>query len=311
MHGIALKYIDAVNRYGSIREAARRLNVSSSSITRQIQKVEYHYGIRLFERGTDGVRTTENGQLLLRHIHVTLRDWERTQIQLDNISGKRVDSISIAATDSIASSFLPILLSDCLEENTAVRFNTAVRQSPDICNAVAKGGIDIGFTFLPHNEPGIVDHAECHLRIGVLASPHHPLAIRDSVELADVLEYPLVVSSVRAPIFQQISAQLESAYKNYEPWIQTESLTMIHALVDSGRFIALGTALSTVKHRDNTSGLSWIPIVGSTLPNDRLVLVTRDDVHSTALKWFVNRSKEFLKSSFGESYQDHSELNGG
>ncbi|WP_170763494.1 LysR family transcriptional regulator [Ruegeria lacuscaerulensis] len=299
MHGIALKYIDAVNRHGSIREAARRLNVSSSSITRQLQKVEYHFGIRIFERGTDGVRTTDTGRILLAHIGSTLRDWERTQIQLEATIGKRTKVIDIAATDSIASSFLPNLLSDCLEENTAVRFRTLLKQSPQVCEAVFQGEADVGFTFLSKDDPGVATKVEHQLQVGILASQEHPLAIRDSVSLGEALEYPMVASSVRAPVYQEIGKQLGERYENYEPWIKTDSITMIHALVDSGRFISLGTVLYTIKNRSGAKELFRIPISDSTLPDDRLVLVTRKENPTDTLDWFVRKSTDFLDRSFG------------
>ncbi|WP_257211646.1 LysR family transcriptional regulator, partial [Sphingobium sp. IP1] len=43
-------YFDAIRRAGSIREAARRLNVASSAVNRQLLKLEAELGTPLFER---------------------------------------------------------------------------------------------------------------------------------------------------------------------------------------------------------------------------------------------------------------------
>ena len=50
IHAAALLYFDAVRRAGSIREAARRLNVASSAVNRQILKLEAEVGAPLFDR---------------------------------------------------------------------------------------------------------------------------------------------------------------------------------------------------------------------------------------------------------------------
>jgi len=50
IHASAMLYFDAVRRAGTIREAARRLNVASSAVNRQILKLETEIGAQLFER---------------------------------------------------------------------------------------------------------------------------------------------------------------------------------------------------------------------------------------------------------------------
>ena len=50
IHSAAICYFDMVRRCHSIREAARRLNVASSAVNRQILKLEDEVGAVLFER---------------------------------------------------------------------------------------------------------------------------------------------------------------------------------------------------------------------------------------------------------------------
>ena len=52
IHSRALKYFDMIQRCGSIREAARRLHVSSSAVNRQLLQLEGEVGSPLFERGS-------------------------------------------------------------------------------------------------------------------------------------------------------------------------------------------------------------------------------------------------------------------
>ncbi|PHP17682.1 LysR family transcriptional regulator, partial [Sphingobium sp. IP1] len=49
-HAPMVVYFDAIRRAGSIREAARRLNVASSAVNRQLLKLEAELGTPLFER---------------------------------------------------------------------------------------------------------------------------------------------------------------------------------------------------------------------------------------------------------------------
>ena len=64
----AFKYFEAVIELGSIRKAAERLHISASSISRQIQKLEHHYGVPLLVRQAQGVRLTPAGELAARYV---------------------------------------------------------------------------------------------------------------------------------------------------------------------------------------------------------------------------------------------------
>ena len=70
-HSVAVTYFDMVRRCESIREAARRLNVASSAVNRQILKLEDDIGAPLFDRLNSGLRLTPAGELFARHIGST------------------------------------------------------------------------------------------------------------------------------------------------------------------------------------------------------------------------------------------------
>nr|WP_247499766.1 LysR family transcriptional regulator [Bradyrhizobium sp. 149] len=67
-HSPAIQYFHAVRRTGSIRAAARVLNVASSAVSRQILKLEQEVGSPLFERSARGLTLTTVGEMLARHV---------------------------------------------------------------------------------------------------------------------------------------------------------------------------------------------------------------------------------------------------
>lgn len=54
-----------VAREQSIRRAAEKLNMSASALSRQMQILEQAFGTSLFARVPQGVRLTEQGEILL------------------------------------------------------------------------------------------------------------------------------------------------------------------------------------------------------------------------------------------------------
>jgi DNA-binding transcriptional LysR family regulator len=295
MHNIALKFIDAVERSGSIRAAARHLNVASSSITRQIQNVEHRFDIKIFERGVDGVRVTEAGTILIAHIKRTLRDLERTKSQIEAKVGSRSGLVKIVAVDSIASSFLPNLLALSLEQNAGIRFQINIMKSSEIAHAISTGMSDIAISFRPILDNNLTVHYEHELKLGVLSAFDHPLAVRNRISLKEVLEYPIVTQSLEVPIFKSIDERIRAENKGYSPWIESDSISLIISLVETGRFVSLRTVLSSLDYQISSSNTMWAPLEDKGFPLDKLVVFTAsNNAQSKDVTWMRDYIVNFI-----------------
>jgi DNA-binding transcriptional LysR family regulator len=65
-----LRYFDAVARLGSVRRAASALGVNPSTVTRRVEQLERHLGVRLFTRSRRGLKLTADAAVAAE----TLRD---------------------------------------------------------------------------------------------------------------------------------------------------------------------------------------------------------------------------------------------
>ena len=64
---LPLRYFLEVARTGSVNQAAQRLHVAASAVSRQLGKLEDSLGVVLFERQARGMNLTEAGTRLLAH----------------------------------------------------------------------------------------------------------------------------------------------------------------------------------------------------------------------------------------------------
>ena len=70
-----LHYFETVVRTGTIRQAAIKLNVALSAISRSISQLEHDLGAALFERIRQRLKLTSAGELLIHHaLHHPRRD---------------------------------------------------------------------------------------------------------------------------------------------------------------------------------------------------------------------------------------------
>jgi len=84
----ALRDFMAVAERGSLRAAARQLEVTQPAITRSIQELEKELGVVLFERRAKGVTLTAMGEVFLKRTKAVRRELQRAQDELDQLRGQ-------------------------------------------------------------------------------------------------------------------------------------------------------------------------------------------------------------------------------
>ncbi len=92
---------------GSIRAAARALNVSQAAVTKALRELETHQQLPLFNRTVSGLSFTEYGKVLLTHARLVLKQLELAQAELDHMRGNAQGRLCVGITPWVALTFLP------------------------------------------------------------------------------------------------------------------------------------------------------------------------------------------------------------
>ena len=82
---IGYLYFAEVARFGSIRQAAERLHVSASSVSRQIVKLEHELGTPLISRHAQGIKLTEAGVIVAEYVQSHSREIQRLKAAIDDL----------------------------------------------------------------------------------------------------------------------------------------------------------------------------------------------------------------------------------
>jgi DNA-binding transcriptional LysR family regulator len=102
-----LRFLLAVARTGTLSGAARSLGVNHTTVSRRIQGLEEHLGVRLFERLSSGWATTEAGEDMLasaRRVEEEMAALDRRVLGQDaRLSG----TVRVAITDMMALALMP------------------------------------------------------------------------------------------------------------------------------------------------------------------------------------------------------------
>ena len=90
----------------NISEAAHKMNISHSSISRQISSLERELKVSLFRRHARGLTLTEQGKILFKTAHDIFGKIALTEAQLTESKEKPTGSLTIAATVAFGTTWL-------------------------------------------------------------------------------------------------------------------------------------------------------------------------------------------------------------
>ncbi len=242
IHAPAIYYFDMVRRCHSIREAARRLNVASSAVNRQILKLEDEMGAALFERLPGGLRVTAAGEILTRHVTLLLQDVERVRGELDGLHGVQTGHVEIATVEGAAVELLPAALRRMRERYPKVTIGVTVQGSQSIPGSVINGQADLGLAFALTRSSEITQLCVGHFRLGALMTPDHPLAAETRVSYGQCCEHGVIQAKSELSVHHLI-APLHKRVAANKPLLQSNSMELARQLARQQLGIAFQTRI--------------------------------------------------------------------
>ena len=272
LHAAALIYFREVARVGSIRKAAASLNVAASALNRQIINLEVRLGTPLFDRLPGNMRLTVAGDLLLRHVVDTLHDFDRVRGAIDDLKAARSGHIAVAALDSLLVDFLPRVVDRFRVDFPAVTYSVMAAQPLDVPVMVARGEIDMGFTFVGQIPNSVRYLTEIAAPIGVVMRADHPLANKLAVDFDDVSRYPVLTQSGPLPKGADVDAAFANFKSAIKPKLQSNSIQMLKLAIMLNMGVSFFTRLGFL-HEIEKGDLAWRPLNSPGINTLRIGLV--------------------------------------
>jgi DNA-binding transcriptional LysR family regulator len=200
---LALRYFMEVANAGSITEAAARLEVAPSAVSRQIGRLERELDTLLFERRARGMTLNSAGEVLVAHARRAWLDIERVSDEILALRGLRQGEVRLAATEGFAYDFLPGLVAEFQARSPGIRFSVDMCVQGEVARRVREGVVDLGVTVSLASERGLNVEIRHPSPILAVVAPGHPLAAKRQVSLVQVVAHPLALPA-RASTLRQL-----------------------------------------------------------------------------------------------------------
>jgi DNA-binding transcriptional LysR family regulator len=291
----SIGYFEAVRRYGSIREAARKLGVAASAINRQLIKFETDLGMPLFERFPNGMKLTAAGEVFARHVLTVLQDAQRAAEELDSLRGLRRGELSIVTVESLGAAVLPDLLATMANRYPGVKFTIRSAGSNQIPTIISAGLADVGLAFSLGHHPELQQLGSGRFRLGAVMRPEHPLAHEKQVTFSQCAVHPLILPTEELSIHTLLRPYLTRFAGKMQLVAEVGSMELMKNLTLKLAAICFQTRFG-IEAECDARRLVLIPLHGSAaVTTDLGIYVRRGRTFPAALDAFVSLAGEQLK----------------
>ena len=177
---------------GSFTKAAEILNYSQSGISRMISDLEKEWKVSLLERGRAGVKLTSDGLRLLPYAKNVCLEFEKLQMQVDELNGLQSGLIRIGTFSSVATHWLPNIIKEFQKAYPNIDYELLLGDYTEIEEWILDGRVDCGFLRLPAHPNLETIFLEQDRLLAVLPE-NHPLADCERFPMHALCEEPFML----------------------------------------------------------------------------------------------------------------------
>jgi DNA-binding transcriptional LysR family regulator len=192
----ALAVFAKVVEAGSFSEAARRLKMPISTVSRRVSELEDQLGVRLIERSTRNLRLTDLGAEVLE---LAVRSAELSETVESIVSNRRADvsgTIRLSAMPSLSDTLLTPLVIAFQASYPNVRVQILVTER--MVDLIVEG-IDLAFRLGPLKDSRLVPRRILTYRHRLVASPSYLKGRESPRKPKDLLSHRLLTFSYWKP----------------------------------------------------------------------------------------------------------------
>ena len=288
----------AVAECGSMSKASVRLGVSHPVVSKTISDLEHSLGVRLFDRGPQGVELTTYGNALVNSGVIVFDEMRQGLKQIEFLANPNSGDLRIGCPDVDIAGIIPEIVDRFYSQYPSIRLqvihaNTSLMQFGELRGRNVELLIGRVPTVLLEDDLAL-ENLFNELLVAV-AGRHSRWSRRRRLELADLIDEAWILppyDSVRGPLIAEIFRA--NGLQPPRASVSTLSLQLTTTLIASGRFVGLvprSVARSSV-------GRSELNILALKMPVHRIavdVITIKNRTLSPLAKLFIDCARKVAK----------------
>lgn len=189
-----LKAFITVANCGSFSEAADRLYLTQSAISKRIAQLEQQIGKKLFDRIARQVSLTEAGNELLPRARRILQEYDHALQAINDLSGEASGTLRLAISHHLGLHRLPPILKQFAQQYPNVTLDIEFMDSEKAYEQVLHGQSEVAvITLALENHHNIHSKKIWNDPLRFICAQDHPLAKVTTPQLKDLANYSIIL----------------------------------------------------------------------------------------------------------------------
>jgi LysR family hydrogen peroxide-inducible transcriptional activator len=186
-----LRYLVAVDRHRSFRNAALASHVSQPALSMQVKRLEEVLGVRIFDRSKQPVTLTDDGAAVVAQAKLALEHFDRIG-QLTRHSGhqpgKLIGNLRVGIIPTLVPTLIPVVLPLLSRTHPELDVEFVETRTARLTRGLREGTVDAGLAATPLEVAGLVERVLCHEALYVYLPEGHALLSEVRIRQSDLVD---------------------------------------------------------------------------------------------------------------------------
>lgn len=255
-----LKVFEAVARLTSFSRAAEELHLTQPAVSSQVNKLEVHAGLALFEQLGKKIYLTAAGNELLHHSRLIIQQFEDAQAAMTQFKGVAGGKLNVAVI-SAGDYFFPRLLVEFAVRHQGVTLNLSVHNREDLLVHLADNLTDLAVMVRPPKGADTLDEPFAPHPYVIVARADHPLVGAGRLPISRVIREPFIVRETGSDTWQSMAEGFGRHLARLNVVMQIKSTETIKQAVIAGMGISFLSA-HTVSRELHAGSMAMLDVQG-------------------------------------------------
>jgi DNA-binding transcriptional LysR family regulator len=258
--------------HASFQRAADELHISQTAVTRRLQNLESHLGIKLIERTTRNVALTPTGNDFLPQARRLMGELSNALTEIVESGKSRRGDVSIACVPTAGIQFLPRIIQEYSASFPNNRITILDQSSAAVVDAVVRREAELGINVAQTHHPDLTSSRLLTDQFALVCRDDHPLTSKKSIAWKQLAPFPLIFAGEANANRSVLDQALSNSKVKLQLFYEVQRSSTALGLVAEGVAIAVVPRLAMQK-----GAYPRLRVVGLVDPiiSRSLVLVTR------------------------------------
>lgn len=146
-----LEYLVAVDKYKHFGKAAKSCFITQPTLSAMIQKFEDELDVKVFDRTTHPIRTTDSGIEIINQAKLIIDGVMALRNKADSLNNILGGKLSLGIIPTISSSLIPTEIFDFISKNAKIEISVKEMSTDNIIKSLKSGELDAGIISTPYS----------------------------------------------------------------------------------------------------------------------------------------------------------------